>query len=70
MKTGSHNRNKNHFEFFTFGLSGPCLPAATAPGPEVSLPEVDTYIDSMTWGPRDTGACSRINAFGRSPGRL
>lgn len=70
MKTGSRNRNRKHFELFPFRLSSPHLPSATLPGLEVSLPEADTYIDSMARGSRDAGAWSRVNAFGGSPGRL
>lgn len=70
MKTGSRNRNRKHFELFPFRLSSPHLPSATLLGLEVSLPEADTYIDSMARGSRDAGAWSRVNAFGGSPGRL
>ena len=70
MKIGSHNRNIKHSELFPFRLSSPHLPSATLPGLEVSLPEADTYIDSMTRGARDAGAWSRVNAFRGSPGRL
>lgn len=50
MKIRSHNKNRNHFELvFVFGLPILLLQPTNLPVPEMSLPEVDTYIDSMTW---------------------
>lgn len=55
--------------YWLWGYSGhayPLLPYLA----RKSLPEGDTYIDGMTWGARDTGAWSRINAFRGGPGGL
>ena len=70
MKTGAHNINRSCFKLFYFGLPTPLIQSAALPVPKGSSPSVNTYIDSMTWGARDTGAWSRINAFRGSPGRL
>lgn len=65
----SQKRNRSHFESFHFALSihyDDGLPRLS----RKSLPEVETYIDSVARGPWDAGAWSGIDAFGGSPGGL